>query len=90
MQEILHLLDLADRLANEFGLEVIFEPAPFTDARWLKGDKADLEDFAGKHRSAMARDIDADPVFLAKSAWEVGYVEERFPKVRFGRAKERG
>ena len=49
-----------------------------------------LDDFAGKHRGAMARDIDADPVFLAKSAWEVGYVEERFPKVRFGRAKERG
>ncbi len=81
---------MADRLANEFGLEVIFEPAPYSDARWLKGDKADLEDFAGKHRGAMARDIDADPVFLAKSAWEVGYVEERFPKLRFGKAKERG
>jgi peptide chain release factor 3 len=28
-------------------------------------------------------------VFLAKSAWEIGYVSERFPKVRFERTKER-
>jgi len=28
-------------------------------------------------------------VFLAKSAWEIGYVCERFPKLRFERAKER-
>jgi peptide chain release factor 3 len=42
-----------------------------------------------KHRSAMGIDIDEQPVFLAKSAWEVGYVADRFPKVRFERAKER-
>ena len=38
----------------------------------------------------MARDIDDAPVFLAKSAWEIGYVAERFPKVAFQRTKERG
>ncbi len=81
---------MADRLQNEYGLEVIFEPSPFAEARWIEGPKAELEDFAGKHRAAMAADIDAAPVFLAKSAWEIGYVAERFPKVAFQRAKERG
>jgi peptide chain release factor 3 len=38
----------------------------------------------------MADDIDGEPVFLAKSAWEIGYVAERYPKVTFGRTKERG
>jgi peptide chain release factor 3 len=38
----------------------------------------------------MAEDIDAAPVFLAKSAWEIGYVADRFPKVAFLKAKERG
>jgi len=80
---------MADRLANEYQLEVVFEPSPYAEARWLAGDKADLEDFAGKHRAAMANDIDAQPVFLAKSAWELGYVAERYPKLRFERAKER-
>jgi peptide chain release factor 3 len=80
---------MADRLANEYQLEVIFEASPFAEARWIAGDKADLEDFMSKHRSAMGTDIDAQPVFLAKSAWEIGYVAERYPKVRFERAKER-
>ena len=81
---------MADRLANEFNLEVMFEPSPYAEARWIKGDTADLEDFMGKHRGAMARDIDKDPVFLAKTNWETGYVQERYPKVTFLRAKERG
>jgi peptide chain release factor 3 len=80
---------MADRLANEYQLEVLFEPSPYAEARWLGGDKADLEDFAGKHKMAMATDIDEQPVFLAKSSWEIGYVSERFPKVRFERTKER-
>src|SRR5215469_2076542 len=74
---------MADRLANEFALEVIFEPSPYAEARWLGGARADLEDFESKHKTAIAQDIDAQPVFLAKSAWEIGYVSERYPKVRF-------
>jgi peptide chain release factor 3 len=81
---------MADRLKNEYGLEVIFEPSPYAEARWLAGAKADVDDFAGKHRPAMAIDIDEQPVFLAKSAWEIGYVGERYPKVTFQRTKERG
>jgi len=80
---------MADRLANEYQLEVIFEPAPYAEARWISGEPADLEDFQGKHRMQMATDIDDQPVFLAKSAWETGYVAERYPKVRFERSKER-
>ncbi|HXA37440.1 MAG TPA: peptide chain release factor 3 [Phenylobacterium sp.] len=80
---------MADRLANEYQLEVIFEASPYAEARWIDGDKADLEDFQGKHRSQMAVDIDDQPVFLAKTAWETGYVSERYPKVAFARSKER-
>jgi peptide chain release factor 3 len=81
---------MADRLAGEYSLDVVFEAAPYAEARWLGGTKAAMEDFAGKHRTAMAEDIDGQPVFLAKSAWEVGYVTERFPDVDFQRTKERG
>jgi peptide chain release factor 3 len=81
---------MADRLGGEYALDVVFEPAPYAEARWLGGGKADVEDFAGKHRGAMATDIDGQMVFLAKSAWEIGYVSERFPKVTFERTRERG
>jgi peptide chain release factor 3 len=81
---------MADRLGGEYALDVVFEPAPYAEARWLTGAKADLDDFSGKHRTAMARDIDGHSVFLAKSAWEIGYLAERFPKVGFARTRERG
>ena len=81
---------MADRLGGEYALDVVFEPAPYAEARWLSASKTDLEDFASKHRTAMAADIDGAPVFLAKSAWEIGYLTEHFPKVAFERTKERG
>ena len=80
---------MADRLANEFALEVIFETAPYAEARWLAGARADVDDFANKHRTAMAEDIDEQPVFLAKSAWEVGYIADRYAKVTFAATRER-
>ena len=80
---------MADRLSGEYALDVMFEPAPYAEARWLTGAKADIEDFGSKHKSAMAEDIDEQPVFLAKSSWEIGYVGERYPKVGFERTKER-
>ncbi len=81
---------MADRLSNEYQLDVIFEASPYAEARWLQGKAADLEDFASKHRTAMATDIDDATVFLAKSAWEIGYLGERFPNLEFQRTKERG
>ena len=80
---------MADRLSGEYALDVLFEAAPYAEARWLTGTKADVEDFASKHRFAMAEDIDAQPVFLAKSSWEMSYVTERYPNVGFERTKER-
>ncbi len=38
---------------------------------------------------AMARDRDDNPVFLAKSAWEIGYIADRYSKVRFAATRER-
>jgi peptide chain release factor 3 len=80
---------MADRLSNEYQLDVIFETSPYAEARWLSGKPADLADFDSKHRTAMATDIDNNVVFLAKSAWEIGYLGERFPNVSFLRSKER-
>ena len=80
---------MADRLREEYQLDVIFEPSPYGEARWLLGEKADVEDFLSKHRSAIGTDIDEQPVYLAKSSWDVGYATERYPKVRFERSKER-
>jgi peptide chain release factor 3 len=80
---------MADRLANEYQLDVIFEPSPFAEARWLTGERVDIEAFIDTHKSGTAYDIDEQPVFLAKSAWDIGYAVERNPKIGFERTRER-
>ena len=80
---------LLSRLEAEYKVAAALEPAPFDTARWISGDPADLKDFAEINRGAMARDRDGNPVFLAKSAWEVGYVQDRYPRVKFAATRER-
>jgi peptide chain release factor 3 len=73
----------------EYGLDADLEPAPYDAARWLSGTDADLEKFAASNRGGMAADRDGAPVFLAKSAWELGYVAEKAPAVKFLKTRER-
>lgn len=85
----LQLEVLISRLEAEYKVAAGLEPAPFDTARWVTGEAADLKAFADLNRGAMAKDRDGNPVFLAKSAWEIGYVADRYPKVRFNATRER-
>ena len=61
---------LQARLAAEYGVAIGFEQPPFSLARGVSGeDRAALDRFVAENRSAMADDVDGDPVFLATSAF---------------------
>ena len=80
---------LISRLEAEYKVEAVLEPSPFDTARWLKGAEADLRAFTDFNKSSLARDRDGDPVFMARSAWDVGYQQERNPELVFSATKER-
>jgi peptide chain release factor 3 len=81
---------LVERLAAEYGLQVVFETCAFNGVRWIAADSAsDLEQFADRNRAGIGTDLDGAEVFLAKNAWEIGYVAEKFPKIRFTNVRER-
>jgi peptide chain release factor 3 len=80
---------LKSRLNAEYGLEAELDTSPYDTARWISGNEADMEKFLGQHRGQMAQDRDGAPVFLAKSAWELGYVSDKFPNMRFAKTRER-
>jgi peptide chain release factor 3 len=81
---------LVERVKAEYQLDVMFEPSPYQAARWVSAEtRADLEAFLDKNKAQSAEDIDGAPVFLGKSAWEIGYVQERNPKIRFTNTKDR-
>jgi peptide chain release factor 3 len=81
---------LQARLAGEYGVAIGFESTPFSLARWIVGDKARLEAFASSNRSAMADDIDGDPVFLASSAFMMRRTTEMNPELSFHDIKQIG
>jgi peptide chain release factor 3 len=75
---------LADRLKHEYGLQTGFDPAPCDTVRWIEADDpAALTRFIEKNRSAVATDLDDAQVFLATSAFNLQWVAERNPEVRF-------
>jgi peptide chain release factor 3 len=80
---------LVSRLEAEYKVEAALEAAPFDTARWLKGDPRALDEFEKFNRANLARDRDGDLVFMAKSAWDVGYQQEKNPDIAFGATKER-
>jgi len=80
---------LKSRLVAEYGLDAELEASPYEGARWLAGLESEIEKFAEGNRGGMATDRDGAPVFLAKSAWELGYVAEKFPKVKMLKTRER-
>ena len=57
--------------------------------RALLDSKADLEAFMAANRGGMSEDRDGAPVFLARNAWELGYVAERSPAIKFADIRER-
>jgi peptide chain release factor 3 len=86
---MLQLDVLKSRLVAEYDLDADLEASPYDSARWLQGSEAELEKFASANRGGMATDRDGAPVFLAKSAWEIGYVTDRFSNVKFLKTRER-
>ena len=85
----LQLEVLVSRLEAEYKVEAALEPAPFDTARWLKGSDAALKGFTDFNKSNLAKDRDGDPVFMARSVWDVSYQQERHPELAFSATKER-
>ncbi len=85
----LQLEVLVSRLEAEYKVGANLEPAPFDTARWVKGPDAALKQFADFNKAHLAKDRDGDPVFLARSSWDVSYQQERNPELAFSATKER-
>jgi peptide chain release factor 3 len=80
---------LAERLAAEYALEVGFDNSRFEVARWIEAaSDAEFEKFAAAHATGMAVDLDGAPVYLAASAFELRYEQEKWSAVRFFDVKD--
>jgi peptide chain release factor 3 len=80
---------LTERLEAEYGLPVSFEPSRFEVCRWVSAaDRAELDRFIDAYPSSIAADLDGAPVFMASSAFNLRYEQERWPKIAFADVKD--
>ncbi|NDW52560.1 peptide chain release factor 3 [Aliiroseovarius sp. PrR006] len=79
---------LASRIELEYGLPVRFEQSQFTSARWIIGDKDEVEKLVNANKQHIAHDNDGDPVFLTRLQWDIDRVERDYPDLRLSATKE--
>jgi peptide chain release factor 3 len=86
---VLQLDVLASRARQEYRAEITYETLPYELACWIKSDDPQkLKSFIDGKRSAIAADRDENPVFLAKSAWELDYTIKNNEGISFLKTKE--
>ncbi len=80
---------MADRIKNEFDVEVLFETTQYFTARWVgSDDNLLMKKFSDANKMTIAEDHDGSTVFLARNAWHLNKAEEDFPDMTFSKTKE--
>ena len=69
-------------------LPVRFEGSNFTSARWISGDKAEIEKLVNVNKGHIAHDSDGDLVFLTRLQWDIDRVVRDEPGVKLTATKE--
>jgi peptide chain release factor 3 len=79
---------LKERLKAEYGLEVGFDTSEFQLARWISGERKEMDAFIAANGSGLAEDLDGDLVYLARNQFYLDYTRERAEGVRFDDIKD--
>jgi len=73
---------LRDRIKNEYNIPVRFEAAPYAAAYWLEAENPkEIEKFLDLHKGNRASDHLENPVFLARTAWDITKLERDYPDI---------
>ena len=82
---------VADRLAREYRVDAVYDPASVSTARWLTyPDEATRRKFEQERATSLATDVDENPVFLATNKYNLQAAIERWPTVGFHTTREHG
>jgi peptide chain release factor 3 len=86
----LQLEVLVTRLAQEYRVELDFEPSPYGIARWVRsGKEREVQRLVEAQRNVMAEDQDGAPVMLIRNDWELSSFSRDWPEIQFAAVRER-
>ena len=73
---------LSDRIRTEYNLPVRFESLQLYTARWVSAeDPKDVKQAVDATPSAFGVDHDGSTVFLARNAWHLSDIQEKYPSL---------
>jgi peptide chain release factor 3 len=70
------------RLENEYGVETLLEPLPYSVARWVAGGWSALEKVGRLFNTATVKDSWGRPVLLFKNDWNCHQVQADHPELQ--------
>jgi len=77
------------RLADEYGVDAIYEPAQYVCARFIHcADKPKLHDFERAMSGSLAHDAENNLASLAPSQWRLEDTQEKWPDISFNTTRE--
>jgi len=79
---------LASRIEQEYAIPVRFEGSNFSSARWISGDKEEVEKLVNINKQHIATDTDGDLVFLTRLQWDIDRVVRDYPAAKLTATKE--
>jgi peptide chain release factor 3 len=80
---------VASRLANEYGVDAVFEGTHVTCARWVTGeDKRMLAEFEKMLAHNIARDAAGNLAYLSPNSVNLQLTQERWPDLKFHATRE--
>ena len=82
---------VAARLASEYKVDALYDPASISTARWLSfPDDVTRKNFENECGSWMGTDVDGNTVYLATNRFNLQGTMERWPAVSFHTTREHG
>ncbi|PIE75063.1 MAG: peptide chain release factor 3 [Deltaproteobacteria bacterium] len=77
------------RLKAEYSVDAVYEPINFSVARWIEfKDQKTEKDFEKKNLNNMAVDSEGYKTFLTTSEWQLGFIHDKWPDVKFLKTRE--
>lgn len=71
------------RLKHEYGVDILMNKLPYSVARWLTGENLDVKAMKNMDSGLLVEDIKDRPVALISNEWQLRWVVERNPEVKF-------
>jgi peptide chain release factor 3 len=81
---------LRHRLANEYGVEMDFDPMGYRVARWVEGSGFEAEAIERLGRMKCVLDVEERPVVLFENEWVLRMAQDDFPDLKFVSAVQPG